>query len=46
MITMRRFRWPAIVVNITLVLSVGAGSFSVCLEDGNDAARAMACCRS
>jgi hypothetical protein len=43
---MRRLRWPAIVVNVALVLSVGAGSFSLCLEDGSDAARAMACCKA
>jgi hypothetical protein len=43
---MRRLRWPAIVVNVALVLSVSAGSFSMCLEDGSDAMRAMACCKA
>ena len=43
---MRRFRRFARVLNLVVVASIGAGSFSMCLEDGTNAARAMACCKA
>lgn len=43
---MRRFRRAATVLNLALVVSIAARSFSMCLEDGTNAARAMACCKA
>ena len=43
---MRRFRRVATVLNLVVVASIAAGSFSMCLEDGTNAARAMACCKA
>ena len=43
---MRRFRRVATVLNLVVVASIASGSFSMCLEDGTNAARAMACCKA
>jgi hypothetical protein len=43
---MRRFRRVATVLNLVVVATIAAGSFSMCLEDGTNAARAMACCKA
>lgn len=43
---MKRFRRVATVLNLLVVASIAAGSFSLCLEDGTNAARAMACCKA
>src|SRR5687768_13032943 len=43
---MKRFRRVATVLNLVVVASISAGSFSMCLEDGTNAARAMACCKA
>jgi hypothetical protein len=33
-------------LSLLIVASLAAGSFSTCLEDGTNAARAMACCKA
>jgi hypothetical protein len=43
---MRRFRRVATALHLVVVASIAAGSFSMCLEDGTNAARAMACCKA
>ena len=43
---MRQFRRVAPVLNLVVVASIAAGTFSMCLEDGTNAARAMACCKA
>jgi hypothetical protein len=43
---MPRFRHAATVLKLVVVASIAAGSFSMCLEDGTNAARAMACCKA
>lgn len=43
---MNRLRRVATALNLMVVASIGAGSFSMCLEDGTNAARAMACCKA
>ena len=43
---MKRLRRVATVLNLVVVTSIAAGSFSMCLEDGTNAARAMACCKA
>jgi len=43
---MRRFRRVATLLNLVVVASIAAGSFSLCLEDGTNTARAMACCQA
>ena len=43
---MRRFRRVATVLNLVIVARLAASSFSICLEDGTNAARAMACCKA
>ena len=43
---MRPFRRVATVLNLVVVASIAAGTFSMCLEDGTNAARAMACCKA
>lgn len=43
---MKRLRRVAAVLNLVVAASIAAGSFSTCLEDGTNAARAMACCKA
>lgn len=43
---MTRFRRAATVLNLVIVTSIATASFSTCLEDGTNAARAMACCKA